>query len=62
MTATAHESTAMKLRREAVRQLKLGDAHREISVIQDEIERLPHRRGMLEDFITAGGIGELPEV
>ncbi len=50
----------MTHRREAVRHLKLGDAHREISVIQDEIERLQHRRGMLEDFITAGGIGDLP--
>jgi ubiquinone biosynthesis protein UbiJ len=62
MSATEHENTAMTHRREAVRHLKLGDAHREISVIQDEIERLQHRRGMLEDFITAGGIGDLPGV
>jgi hypothetical protein len=61
MTATAHAATAMKHRREAVRQLRLGDAHREIGEIQDQIDRLRHRAEMLETFIASGGEGEPPE-
>ena len=59
MTATDHEANALKHRREAVRQLRLGDAHREIGEIQDQIDRLQHRREMLEIFIAGGGEGEL---
>jgi len=61
MTAHDHEATAMKHRREAVRQLRLGDAHREIGEIQDQIDRLQHRREMLVIYIAGGGEGELPE-
>jgi hypothetical protein len=61
MTAHDYEATAMKHRREAVRQLRLGDAHREIGEIQDQIDRLQHRREMLEIYIAGGGEGELPE-
>ena len=61
MSATEHENTAMTHRREAVRHLKLGDAHREISVIQDEIDRLQHRREMLEIYIAGGGEGDFSE-
>jgi hypothetical protein len=61
MTAAAAEATAKKHRREAVRQLRLGDAHREIGEIQDQIDRLQHRREMLEIFIAGAGEGEPQE-
>jgi hypothetical protein len=60
MNATEHEAKAVHHRREAVRQLKLGDAHREIGEIAAEIERLCHRAAMLEIFVENGGEGELP--
>jgi len=54
MTPTEHE-------REALRHFRLARAHTEIGDIADEIDRLQHRREMLEIYIAAEGEGEPPE-
>jgi ubiquinone biosynthesis protein UbiJ len=54
MTPTEHE-------REALRHFRLARAHTEIADIASEIERLQHRREMLETYIAGDGEGEPPE-